>query len=790
MLKELKDIKDINYALSALEQSSIVSITDAQGIIHFANDYFCEISKYARDEIIGSSHKFLNAGFHSQAFFKELWATISDGQVWKGEVKNRAKDGSIYWVNMTILPFTDDDGIVYKYMAIGSDITTRKHNELKLMQNMESLRDIENALDESSIVAITDNKGVITYVNEKFCVISKYEREELIGKTHRVINSGFHPKAFFKVMWETIKQGHVWKGEVKNRAKDGSEYWMNTTIVPFLGEDGIPHQFISIRTDITDRVKAETALAERTEQLAKAHDEAIEASLIKSQFLANMSHELRTPLNAIIGYSEMLQEEAEELGESVFVEDLSKISKAGNHLLALINDILDISKIEAGKMELHPETCSLPSLMQDVLTTIRPLALGKGNKLQMNCEENGDITADITKLRQILFNLLSNANKFTDSGFITFEVRKETRNQREGYSFSVQDTGIGMTPDQLKKLFQPFTQADASTTRKYGGTGLGLAISQRFSQIMGGDIQVESSFGVGTTFICWLPNTMEDSPVHLSYPTAELPVHTVDEHGQTSILLIDDEVFNRELMERYLAKTGWTLAFADNGSEGLRLAKKLRPKVICLDILMPNMDGWSVLNALKNDAELADIPVVIWSMTSDRQQGYTLGVSEYLTKPVERERMIRVMDKYIKQSDDHQILVIEDDATTSELMTKLLQREGYVVAQARNGRLALEHMASVMPSLILLDLMMPEMDGFQFISELRKHGEWNEIPVVVVTAKSITQEERQKLNSYAKNIIQKEKLEYHSLLSEIRRLMALAKDNKSEAAPQANHEST
>ncbi|KQO12446.1 hybrid sensor histidine kinase/response regulator [Paenibacillus sp. Leaf72] len=790
MLKELKDIKDINYALSALEQSSIVSITDAQGIIHFVNDYFCEISKYTRDEMIGSSHKVLNAGFHTQAFFKELWATISDGQVWKGEVKNRAKDGSVYWVNMTILPFTDDDGIVYKYMAIGSDITTRKHNELKLMQNMESLRDIENALDESSIVAITDNKGVITYVNEKFCVISKYEREELIGKTHRVINSGFHPKAFFKVMWETIKQGHVWKGEVKNRAKDGSEYWMNTTIVPFLGEDGIPHQFISIRTDITDRVKAETALAERTEQLAKAHDEAIEASLIKSQFLANMSHELRTPLNAIIGYSEMLQEEAEELGESVFVEDLSKISKAGNHLLALINDILDISKIEAGKMELHPETCSLPSLMQDILTTIRPLAIGKGNKLQMNCGENGNITADITKLRQILFNLLSNANKFTESGFITFEVRKETRNQREGYSFIVQDTGIGMTPDQLKKLFQPFTQADASTTRKYGGTGLGLAISQRFSQIMGGDIQVESSFGVGTTFICWLPNTMEDTLVHLSYPIAELPVHTVDEHGQTSILLIDDEVFNRELMERYLAKTGWTLAFANNGSEGLRLAKKLRPKVICLDILMPNMDGWSVLNALKNDAELADIPVVIWSMTSDRQQGYTLGVSEYLTKPVERERMIRVMDKYIKQSDDHQILVIEDDATTSELMTKLLQREGYVVAQARNGRLALEHMAREMPSLILLDLMMPEMDGFQFISELRKHGEWNEIPVVVVTAKSITQEERQKLNSYAKNIIQKEKLEYHSLLSEIRRLMALAKENKTEAAPQANHEST
>jgi PAS domain S-box-containing protein len=503
----ITDLKDVGYALSALEAASIVSITDDKGIITYVNDHFCEITKYERAEIIGLSHNTVNSGFHSRAHFKQLWDTIGQGQVWKGEMKNRTKDGSEYWVTLTVVPFVNDSGVVYQHVAIGTDITRRKQDETKLIHTMENLRDIENALDESSIVAITDDQGIITYVNEKFCEISKYDRVELIGKTHRVINSGYHPKSFFKQMWDTIKQGLVWKGEVKNRAKDGSEYWMNTTIVPFLGDNGIPRQFISIRTDITDRVKAETALAERTEQLAKARDEAIKASLIKSQFLANMSHELRTPLNAIIGYSEMLQEEAEELGESLFAEDLSKISKAGNHLLALINDILDISKIEAGKMDLHPETCSLPELNMDVMTTIRPLVEGKGNKLQTKCEEQGDITTDVTKLRQILINLLSNANKFTEDGVITFQVYKESRADQRGYSFRVQDTGIGMTPDQLEKLFQPFTQADASTTRKYGGTGLGLAISQRFSHIMGGEIRVESEFGKGTTFTCWLPIT-------------------------------------------------------------------------------------------------------------------------------------------------------------------------------------------------------------------------------------------------------------------------------------------
>ncbi|MDF2722679.1 MAG: hypothetical protein K0Q59_2354 [Paenibacillus sp.] len=513
----------------------------------------------------------------------------------------------------------------------------------------------------------------------------------------------------------------------------------------------------------------ENLVKERTAQLEQAHDDAIQANMIKSQFLANMSHELRTPLNAIIGYSEMLIEEAEELGEPSFVEDLKKISKSGNHLLTLINDILDISKIESGKMEIYYESCDLAGLIQDVVMTVKPLIEGNGNRLETRGVE-GEMATDMTKLRQVLLNLLSNASKFTQDGTVSFEVYHQIRDNVPGYCFQVKDTGIGMTPEQVDKLFQPFTQADSSTTRKYGGTGLGLAISQSFCKIMGGDIRVESENGTGSTFTCWLP----------AYPPGQEPVVSVaaatrepeTENSRVSILLIDDEPLNSQLMERYLEKEGWTFAFAEDGQKGLTLAKKLRPKVICLDILMPSMDGWTVLSALKSDPELHDIPVVIWSMTNDKQLGYALGAAEFLMKPISRERLIKVMDKYVSNRTAHSVLVIEDDATTSELMTKLLHKEGYTVTQAGNGRLALDCMAKEVPKLILLDLMMPEMDGFQFVAELQRHEQWSTIPVVVVTAKSITAEDRSKLNGYVKDVLQKGSFDHKLLIAEIRRFIA------------------
>lgn len=510
----------------------------------------------------------------------------------------------------------------------------------------------------------------------------------------------------------------------------------------------------------------EELVRERTAQLEKARDEAVKASQTKSQFLANMSHELRTPLNAIIGYSEMLAEEAEESGQTDFAMDLEKIRNSGKHLLALINDILDISKIESGKMEVYYESCDLGGLLQDVVTTVKPLVEANGNRLEVQLVD-GAITTDVTKLRQILLNLLSNAGKFTKDGKIVLEVARENRHQLEGYAFQIQDTGIGMTEEQTSRLFQPFVQADSSTTRKYGGTGLGLAISQRFCQLLGGEISVTSEPGTGSTFHCWLP-------VHASERKAseEKTLSSTNHYtGSADILFIDDEQLNHELLQRYLAKEKWSLAFASSGEEGVQLARKLRPKLICLDILMPKMDGWSVLSVLKNDSELKDIPVVILSMTDDKNLGFALGASEYLLKPVSRDRLIEVMDKYIANRSKHTVLVIEDDDIASEMMAKLLRKEGFSVDQARNGKEALEGLRLRVPELIILDLMMPEMDGFQFVEEIRKHQTLNSIPIVVVSAKTITAEERLKLNGYVKEIVQKGSYDHKRLLAEIRRLI-------------------
>ncbi|WP_289141772.1 hybrid sensor histidine kinase/response regulator [uncultured Brevibacillus sp.] len=511
----------------------------------------------------------------------------------------------------------------------------------------------------------------------------------------------------------------------------------------------------------------EELVNERTAELSKARDEAVAASHIKSQFLANMSHELRTPLNAILGYSEMLKEEAEDMNEQSFADDLGKIHHAGKHLLSLINDILDLSKIEAGKMDLFLENVDIPEMIEEVLTTVTPLVEANHNQLEVEYPE-GTIETDITKFRQILFNLLSNASKFTQNGTISLTVRHEAQAGTPGISIAVTDSGIGMSQEQIEHIFLAFKQADSSTTRKYGGTGLGLAISKRLCQYMGGTITVDSELGKGTTFIVWLPTRSEHRDEALPVATP-FPVQV--QAGSQIVLVIDDDPAMLQLMQRFLSKEDCSVVLASNGQEGIRLARELRPSLISLDVLMPGMDGWSVLTALKNDPELASIPVIMISMTDDKNVGYALGASEFLVKPVYRDKLVSVLDKHLPERHTKTVLVIEDDDTTSHMMTKMLEKEGYRVKRAGDGRIALESVAEELPQLILLDLMMPNMDGFEFVTELRKREEWRSIPVVVVTAKSISAEDRLRLNGYVERIVQKGSFQREALLHEIRALM-------------------
>jgi GAF domain-containing protein/CheY-like chemotaxis protein len=490
------------------------------------------------------------------------------------------------------------------------------------------------------------------------------------------------------------------------------------------------------------------------------------ASRHKSEFLANMSHELRTPLNAIIGYSEMLQEDAVDLGAERFVADLQKIHASGRHLLELINAVLDLSKIEAGKMDLYLESVDIASLVRDVAAVIKPLAEKNTNRLNLECAETiGTMHADLTKVRQSLFNLLSNACKFTERGTVSLAVARETDDAGEWITFGVADTGIGMTPEQMGRLFEDFSQAEASTTRRYGGTGLGLALSRRLCRMMGGEITVASALGEGSTFTMRLPAVVAEANVE--------PVPGASAAGEPqaagTVLVIDDEPTVRDLMKRFLVKEGFRVALAAGGADGLRLAKELRPDTITLDVMMPGMDGWAVLSALKADPDLADIPVIMLTIVDDKNLGYSLGASDYLTKPLDRERLLSVLNKYRREAP---VLVVDDDATLRELLRRILEGAGYTVVEAENGRIALERLRTLAPGVILLDLMMPEMDGFEVVAELRRHEAWRAIPIVVVTAKELTAEDRQRLNGYVERVLEKGAYSRDTLLAEVRDLVA------------------
>ncbi|MGG3468877.1 PAS domain-containing protein [Neobacillus pocheonensis] len=475
LLESTKEVRDITFALN---QSSIVAITDEKGKITTVNEKFCEISKYSREELIGQDHRIINSGFHSKDFFKDLWSTIGQGKVWKGEICNRAKDGTLYWVNTTIVPFLNSKGKPYQYVAIRTDISNRKQAEEHLKETIKENNDIKFALDQSSIVAFTDAKGKITSVNDKFCEISKYSREEIIGQDHRVLNSGYHTKEFFKNLWKTIGEGKVWKGEIRNKAKDGTFYWVDTTIIPFVNDQGKPYQYLAIRNDITERKKTEEVL-HRQDKLAAV-----------GQLAAGVAHEIRNPLTSMKGYAEFLQ-----LDESdpERLEFLNIILDEIERVNTIVEDFMVLAKPKAVELE---EKNVVP-VIKNVVSLLEFEARKKNVHLSFDCnQEIIQIECDENRLKQVFLNFIKNGIEAMPNGG---DLHVRTLIHENNVQISIQDTGVGIPKDKLKKLGEPFY------TTKKTGNGLGLMVSFKIIESHNGKVFVESEPNKGTTFNILLP---------------------------------------------------------------------------------------------------------------------------------------------------------------------------------------------------------------------------------------------------------------------------------------------
>jgi PAS domain S-box-containing protein len=657
----------------------------------------------------------------------------------KGTHVQRRSDGR--WIQINERK-TEDGGTVATY----ADITDVKQAEQAIQESEQRLRVIAEAAP-MAVAIVTFDDGIIRYANQRFSEMFELEGSSALGVQARTLYADpQHRERFIGVLTE---HGHVEGMEILLKRAGGEEFWALAASqrVQFEGRPAM----INGLADISDRKRMEG-------ELHKAIWASEQATRAKSDFVASMSHELRTPLNAIIGYSEILLEDAQSAGRESETADLRKIQDAGKHLLGLIDNILDLSKIEAGKMTLYLETFELRPMIDSVAATVTPLAKKTGNALVVNCADDvGTIQSDLTKVRQILFNLLSNACKFTRNGTIALTALREANEVGDWIEFQVRDTGIGMTPDQQAKVFEAFTQADDSTTRAYGGTGLGLAITKSFCRLMGGDVTLTSEAGKGTTFVVRLPavtRAASGNAISAAQKRFEAPQVTEPEHAPI-VLVVDDDPNARELLRRHLRRGGYAVRTAANGEEAMRLARTLKPDVVTLDVLMPQVDGWTVLSAMKEDPALAEIPVIMVTIIDNQSFGFSLGAADYLIKPIDRDRLVRAVEKCCPRGAPRHVLIVEDDAPTSELMGRALQQIDCTVTQAENGRVGLDRLNEALPDAILLDLMMPEMDGFEFIAQVRAQSRWRRIPIIVVTAKTLTAEDRARLNGQVQHLVHK-----------------------------------
>jgi signal transduction histidine kinase/CheY-like chemotaxis protein len=509
-------------------------------------------------------------------------------------------------------------------------------------------------------------------------------------------------------------------------------------------------------------------LVRLNQELAQANRDLEQASQLKSQFLANMSHELRTPLNSIIGYTELVLDGLYGPLTEDQSDRLSRVLRNGQNLLLLINDVLDLSKIEAGRMELSFATVNLPALLDTVTSTLLPLANQKGLELKVNLPEHLPVlVADETRLRQILNNLMSNAVKFTREGGVTIDVSVDQPSKM--IYLRVIDTGIGIPTEHRERVFDEFHQVDGTSTREFGGTGLGLAITRRLARMHGGDVTLESEVGKGSTFTVALPLIAPPQPA--SSASRSEPAHIGDAPGPL-VLVIDDEREAVDIIQSFLEAAGYQTRTAYSGEEGLKLIQEISPAVVTLDVMMPDMDGWQVLSQLRNDPRTASLPVVMVSIVDKRPLALELGAYEYVVKPIQQEQLIDAVSRAVLDMPTYPILIVDDGVDDRDLISTILSSVGYAVATVEGGEQAIEWLKQHTARLVVLDLMMPQVSGFDVLAYIRSRGVDRRTPVVVVTAKDLTADEQAFLSERLAEVVRKQGLGKEQLLDRIRQALA------------------
>jgi PAS domain S-box-containing protein len=745
LLQEL-DAKEqeLQNRINAINKAAMVVEFDTNGNIIDANELFLARMGYKLDELKHKHHKMLISGdINYDKEFCDFWPALTSGKNISGEFKRISKTGDGVWIQASYNPVYNKKGAVYKVVKIGYDITEMKNQRTQIDVMTLKLNQQIEALNKAAIVSETDAEGNIIYVNDLFCDISEYTREELIGKNHRILKSGKQPEGLFKGLWKAIGNGLTWQGEILNKSKNGKYYWVDSTIMPFKDHTGKIEKFVAIRFDITKQKESE-ALKRQTEALLEAQRDLEEtnteleaqtqklqaseeelrvqqeellqsnkeldektkmleeknhafneknklltetskdlqrkseelelSSKYKSEFLANMSHELRTPLNSIILLSKLLSDNLDGNLSADQIEYVTVIHKAGNNLLELINEILDLSKIESGKMDINPETIILTEFKKDTEDLFLPLSKDRDIDFSINISNDcpKEIYTDRLRIDQVIKNLISNAFKFSAKGKVTLNLSMQSNRL---ITFAVADTGIGIPKEKQALIFEAFQQADGSTRRKYGGTGLGLSISREIAHLLGGSITLESEPGKGSTFAISIPVNFDEKNI----PAAELPLSETPEEtpetpeleddrhhikkGDKSILIIEDDVSTAKFIQQATRARGYKTLVALNGKKGIDDAIKYIPSGIILDIHMPIKNGWDVLKELKHFEETKNIPVHILSSEDvNKNKIKDAGAIDFTSKPINPNQLDSILSTLmdISKKDSGKIILFSD----------------------------------------------------------------------------------------------------------------------------------